>query len=134
MVHTAGVAAAAVLVRGFIVRASAVLQQHGAANGTGVRSGEEVVVSDKTALDWLDVNVSTRSRDAANQAGERRAARISPSHNLHRSWPRSCAQPQSLPPSYVRVVDAMRLRARAHWSNPDPDPDPDPNSDPTTQP
>ena len=65
---------AMLLVRGFIdaQRVSAVLLQHGAANCTGVRPGEEVVVSDQTALDWLDANVSTRSRDAVNQAGERR--------------------------------------------------------------
>eukprot|EP00964_Phaeocystis_antarctica_P087123 scaffold55240_cov58-Phaeocystis_antarctica.AAC.3 len=62
------------IVRGFIdaQRVSAVLLQHGAANCTGVRPGEEVVVSDQTALDWLDANVSTRSRDAMNQAGEQR--------------------------------------------------------------
>lgn len=65
---------AMLLVRGFIdlPRASAMLQQHGAANCTGVRPGEEVVVSDQAALNWLDANVSTRSRDAVNQAGEQR--------------------------------------------------------------
>ena len=59
-------------VRGFIdaQRASAVVQQHGAANCTGVRPGEGVVVSYQTALNWLDVSVSMRSRDAVNQAGE----------------------------------------------------------------
>ena len=59
-------------VRGFIdaQRASAVVQQHGAANCTGVRPGEGVVVSYQTALDWLDVSVSIHSRDAVNQAGE----------------------------------------------------------------
>ena len=65
---------AMLLVRGFIdaQRVSAVLQQHGAANCTGVRPGEEVVVSYQTALDWLDVSVSIHSRDAVNQAGEQR--------------------------------------------------------------
>ena len=46
------------------------MQQHGTANCTGVRPGEGVVVSYQTALDWLDVSVSMRSRDAVNQAGE----------------------------------------------------------------
>ena len=67
---------AMLLVRGFIdaQRVSAVLLQHGPANCTGVRPGEEVVVSDQAALDWLDANISTRSRDAVNQAGERPSA------------------------------------------------------------
>ena len=65
---------AMLLVRGFIdaQRVSAVLRQHGAANCTGVRPGEEVVVSDQTVLDWLDANVSTRSRYTVNEAGEQR--------------------------------------------------------------
>ena len=52
---------------------------------------------------------------AAREAGLRAAT---PNH--HRSWPRSCSKPQSLPPAYVRVVGAMRLRVCAHSTNPQP--------------